>query len=71
MTALSETELVRLEKLLGLLSSDHAGERASAGAMAWRFLRERRLTWADVLRPSPQVQLPSLSPSGWRSVARE
>ena len=37
MTPLSDADLVRLEKLLGLLSSDSDGEGATAGAMAWKF----------------------------------
>ena len=72
MTPLSEAELDRLVKLLGLLSSDQAGERATAGAMAWRFIRERKLTWRDVLAPQPvaQPQLPRAA-SAWRRIARE
>ena len=72
MTQLTESELVRLVKLLGLLSSDQAGERATAGAMAWRFLRERKLSWADVLRPRSAEPPPLAAPgSGWRRIARE
>ena len=36
MSQLPDADLDRLVKLLGLLSSDYAGERATAGAMAWR-----------------------------------
>ena len=40
----------RLVKLLGMLGSDHAGERAAAGLKAYQLLRSRGLTWADVIR---------------------
>ena len=39
----------KLAKLLGLLSSEHAGERASAGAIADRLVREAGLTWSAVV----------------------
>jgi hypothetical protein len=52
--ALAPPERARLAKILGLLGSDYDGERASAGAMAWAFLRERGLTWFDLFSPSPE-----------------
>ena len=66
MNQLTEADLDRLVKLLGLLSSDQAGERATAGAMAWRFMRERKLTWGDVLRPRRLARLhfPPPAPAG-------
>ena len=71
MTPLTEAELDRLVKILGLLSSDQAGERAAAGAMAWRFICERKLTWGGLLRPrSEPPPLPAPS-SGWRRIARQ
>src|SRR5262249_51995721 len=39
----------RLTKLLGMLGSDHAGERAAAGSKANALVREHGLTWADVI----------------------
>src|SRR5262249_1772496 len=39
----------KLIKVLGLLSSDHAGERAEAGRKAWQMLKAAGLTWYDVL----------------------
>jgi hypothetical protein len=46
----SETVLSRkLRKLLGMMGSDHEGERANAGAIADRTLREAGLTWDDVV----------------------
>src|SRR3712207_6352845 len=73
MNPLSEQDIDRLVKLLGLLSSDQAGERATAGEMAWRFIKQRGLTWDEVLRPKvPAVTAqrsnrPSpATPNSWR-----
>jgi hypothetical protein len=46
---LDQDDIVRLQKLCGLFSSDQPGERANAAAMADRFLRDRGLRWPDVL----------------------
>ena len=40
----------RLVKLLGMLGSDHDGERAAFGLKADQLLRSHGLTWADVIR---------------------
>jgi hypothetical protein len=36
-------------KLLGMLGSDHAGERAAAGLKAHQFIRQLGMTWRDVV----------------------
>jgi hypothetical protein len=59
-SALSEAELHRLTKLCGLLTSTFPGERTLAAEKASEFLRERKLTWADVLRPPPSHAPPAL-----------
>jgi hypothetical protein len=41
----------RLAKLLGLLGSDHAGERAAAALKADELLKREGLRWCDVIRP--------------------
>lgn len=41
---------LKLVKVLGLLGSSHAGERANAAEHASRMLKEAGLTWYDVLR---------------------
>ena len=51
MTALSPAERTRLVALLGMLGSDHAGERANAGSLAAKLIRERGLTWGDLVTP--------------------
>lgn len=56
----------RLVRLLGLLSSDHDGERANAGAMADRLLRESGLRWDDVIAGHA---LPPPPPEAWESAA--
>jgi hypothetical protein len=52
--ALTEAARNRLSKLLGILGSDHAGERDNAGVAANRLVRDAGLTWNQVLhRPRP------------------
>src|SRR6476661_6605212 len=57
---LSAHDADRLTKLLGLLSSEHAGERAAAGAKANEILRKNKMLWAEVMAPlngrSPQIR---------------
>lgn len=57
----------RLAKLLGMLGSDHAGERASAGAKADKAIRAAGLTWRDVIIGSAHNQeMPNYSEiHGW------
>jgi hypothetical protein len=40
---------LKLVKVLGLLGSDHAGERDNAARQATRILKEAGLTWWDIL----------------------
>ena len=56
---LSTVELRRLVGVLARLGSDFDGERAAAGLLASRMLRDRGLTWSDVL----QVRLPAYEQS--------
>ncbi len=45
----------QLIKVLGMLGSEHDGERASAAAIADRIVRKLGLTWTDIIsRPEPQ-----------------
>jgi hypothetical protein len=61
-------ELKRLIKILGLLGSTHAGERAAASLKATELLRSINLTWADVINPKPhKPPLPYTAPSGLRT----
>jgi len=71
MIAFSGAERERLAKLLGLLGSDHAGERDAAGLAANRMVRQRRITWDDVLGVSTRAPVASHPRSpGWREVVR-
>jgi hypothetical protein len=45
---------VKLIKILGMLGSDHAGERDTAARMATQILKEAKLTWYDVLDVAPE-----------------
>lgn len=48
---LSPSHRELLVKLCGMLASDFDGERAAAALKASRFLRERALTWGEVIAP--------------------
>lgn len=52
MTELGTRERERLALILGMLGSEHCGERDAAALAAVRFLRECRLSWSDVLSPA-------------------
>lgn len=49
---LTNTDRDRLIKVLGLLESNHDGERAAAGFMAAQMLRDRGLDWNDLISPA-------------------
>ena len=57
----------KLAKLLGMLGSDHAGERDNAAVAAHRLIRQHNLTWdAVVAPPRPATKrLPELGT--WRA----
>ncbi|HYM02101.1 MAG TPA: hypothetical protein VET85_04080 [Stellaceae bacterium] len=44
-------DLVRLVRILGMLGSDHAGERASAALAAHRLVKASGETWTALLSP--------------------
>jgi hypothetical protein len=50
----------RLVRVCGMLGSDHAGEAASAAAVATRIIRSHGMTWQQLLEP---IVLPRPSPS--------
>jgi len=43
----------RLALLLGMLGSDHDGERSNAGRLAERLVRQQGLTWPQVIDGPP------------------
>jgi hypothetical protein len=61
----------RLVKILGLLGSDHAGERAAAAAKANTLVRDAGLTWRDVVMPSPPIAPRLEGHASWRLLAAE
>lgn len=50
---ISAIDRIRLESMLGMLGSDHIGERDNAAKLIEQFLRRRGLTWPDVLGSHP------------------
>jgi hypothetical protein len=70
MSCLVPNDRDRLAKLLGLLGSDHAGERDAAALAAHRFLQQRGMTWRDAIEPAAiGMSLPETG--AWRNtVAR-
>lgn len=48
---MTPTDRLRLAAILGMLGSDHAGERAAAALQAEAFRRKHGLTWAELLKP--------------------
>lgn len=45
-------DMTRLVRILGMLGSDHAGERAAAAQAADRLVRGGGWTWSDLLAPA-------------------
>lgn len=76
MMSMSPADLTKLAGVLGMLGSDHAGERDNAARLANRLVRGKGLEWADLLAPSalpqtvlqPNTTQPSYYPShGWQA----
>jgi len=59
MMALNSDDRRRLAGVLARLSSDHAGEREAAALLATRLVRDRNVSWLDVLQPEPQGHKPA------------
>ena len=53
MMALPPADRHRLASILGLLGSNHAGERDAAALAADRFVRTRGIAWPDLLAGEP------------------
>jgi hypothetical protein len=45
-------ELIKLIRVLGILGSDHPGERAAAALAAHRLLKSCNRSWSDLLQPT-------------------
>lgn len=59
MASVTEKEVLTLAKLLGLLGSDQMGERAAAALKAAQWVKQRGVSWKEVLLPEgpPVVQV--------------
>ena len=70
MSALAASDRERLARLLGMLGSDHAGERDNAARAAHRLVQQHGITWYDVVvtHPSPDPGDPGTDLMGadWR-----
>jgi hypothetical protein len=53
MNSLDATTADKLAKVCGLFGSDHDGERATAAAKANEIVRERGLSWSDLITAEP------------------
>ena len=65
MSALPPTDAVKFGKIIGLLASNHDGERATAALKATEFLRAREMGWgnvADAMIAVPAVRAERLCP---------
>jgi hypothetical protein len=48
---MTDADRLRLAAILGMLGSEHQGERAAAALQAEAFRRKHGLTWAELLKP--------------------
>jgi hypothetical protein len=71
MTRLDDATVDRLAKILGMLGSAHAGERAAAAAKADAIVRAAGVTWRDIIVPSPQTVPQLEDAASWRRMAIE
>jgi hypothetical protein len=55
----------KLISFLGMLGSDHDGERLAAVRAAQKLLSEKRLTWSDILAPAAALPDSAQKPE-WR-----
>jgi hypothetical protein len=74
--ALDPVSADKLTKILGLLGSDHPGERDAAAQAANKLVRERGLTWGDVIGPPivpdhvPRIRAWRAGDSDWQRMAQ-
>jgi hypothetical protein len=55
---MTDVERARLARILGMLGSEHAGERAAAGLKAEEFRKKHGLTWPQMLSLPPLMPDP-------------
>jgi hypothetical protein len=49
----SDLDRRRLAQLLGMIGSTHDGEALNAARLADRHLRDRRMSWEEIILPPP------------------
>ncbi|HYE52007.1 MAG TPA: hypothetical protein VEB20_20600 [Azospirillaceae bacterium] len=59
------SQRIRLARVLGMLGSDHAGERASAALAADRLVKAAGTTWWQLLSPTAGAAGPVPRDSRW------
>jgi hypothetical protein len=69
MSALATSDRVHLAKLLGMLGSDHAGERDNAARAAHRLVQQHGITWYDVVVTHPPPDADDPIGADWRRTA--
>ena len=62
MSALAASDRERLARLLGMLGSDHAGERDNAARAAHRLVQQHGITWFDVIIAPVNLRLSTDDP---------
>ena len=73
MPSITPEQLARLIKILGMLGSEHEGERINDGAQAEKLRKETGLTWEELLKNATNG---SATPNGhdtqndWTNVAK-
>ena len=70
MTVLPATSRTKLAKLLGMLGSDHPGERDVAALAAHRLVTQAGLAWRQVVTPAA-VEKPLPELGTWRTTVKE
>lgn len=68
---LSDIDRAKLVRLLGMLNSSFDAERATAGALADRFIRDRKLTWDQVVAQEQGPYQDSPPQRTWRDIVAD
>jgi hypothetical protein len=68
-SALAISDRERLARLLGMLGSDHQGERDNAARAAHRLVQQHGITWFDVVVPPPDTDGADPHSGDWRRTA--
>lgn len=57
--SVTSAERIRLVNILGMLGSDHDGERAAAGLKATQMVRGKGMTWDDLIASLDKLAEPT------------